>query len=300
MSSANVGRYYAWLTRFQDVVRRLGHDTGQQTLTVHRLLVDPATGRRSGDVLHAHVLRALASGRSRTAEGGTASATWRVLDAGCGLGGTALYLHEHLGGEYIGITLSDSQCERARNEALARGVGTQCRFAVRSYDADLDDLVHGGVDAVVMVESLAHAVSPGATLARLASHVRPGGRLLIVDDVPDEALSSSDRDLLTFQRGWMCPALARRSELLAAARTSGLELVEDRDLTEFVPRRSPGSLAVRIGAARVASLLGAVTPARVLLDSIHGGLALERLYARRLATYRLLVFERASSRSVVA
>ena len=50
----SIARYYAWLSRFQDAARGVAHDTGQQTLTVHRHL-RADDGSVSGDVLHARV-----------------------------------------------------------------------------------------------------------------------------------------------------------------------------------------------------------------------------------------------------
>ena len=41
----NVANYYAWLAWFQDTARRFGHDTGQHSLTVHRLLALRPNGR---------------------------------------------------------------------------------------------------------------------------------------------------------------------------------------------------------------------------------------------------------------
>ena len=49
------------------------------------------------------------------------------------------------------------------------------------------------------------------------------------------------------------------------------------------------------GLVRVNRLAAAVlrpTPARVLLDSLHGDLMLERLYRREVMQYRLIIAER--------
>src|SRR4029453_12219333 len=92
----------------------------------------------------------------------------RVLDAGCGLGGTTFYLHADRGGRYDGITLSADQRARAEREALRRGVADACRFHVRSYDDDLRALAPDGVDLVIAIESLAHAPDPPRPLAHLA------------------------------------------------------------------------------------------------------------------------------------
>lgn len=279
----SIARYYAWLSRFQDAARGVAHDTGQQTLTVHRHL-RADDGTVSGDVLHARVCDAV------TATGG---APRDVLDAGCGLGGTTFYLQARLGGRYTGITLSDTQCARATAEAARRGLADVCRFAVRDYDADLADLLPTGVDLIVAIESLAHAPDPAATIARLAARLRPGGRLLLVDDVPRDTLAWDDPDFAGFRAGWLCPAVATDAALAAAFAAAGLTVCHDEDLTPRVTRRPVAMLETLVFTARAASVLLALTPARVLMGALLGGLKLERLYRRRVVRYRLVIATRA-------
>ncbi len=275
----SIARYYAWLSRYQDAARGVAHDTGQQTLTVHRHL-RAEDGTVSGDVLHARVLDAVIA---------TGGAPADVLDAGCGLGGTTFYLQARLGGRYTGITLSDTQCARATAEAAGRGLAAQCRFAVRDYDADLTDLLPAGVDLIVAIESLAHAPDPAATIARLASRLRPGGRLLLVDDVPRDTLAWNDADFAGFRAGWLCPAVATDTALAAAFTTAGLTVCHDEDLTPRMTRRPPAAREALAAASRLGRVLLAPTPARVLLGASYGGLMLERLYARGVVRYRLIV-----------
>ena len=285
----SVARYYAWLSRFQDVARLFAHDTGQQTFTVHRRLRN-AAGEVSGHVLHERLLQAL-----HVTGGGTAPATFQALDAGCGLGGTIFALHAARGGRYLGITLSPTQCQRATAEAQRRGVDGACRFAVHDYDAPLDGLIPDGVDLIVAIESLAHSPDPARTLGRLAANLRPGGRLLVVDDVPRDALPYDDADLAGFRAGWLCPAVAGDAELTAAFAAAGLTVCHDEDLTPIVPQRGAAALGLLTALNRAASAVLGWTPAGILLGSLHGGLMLERLYRRDLIRYRLLVGRRAAA-----
>ena len=281
----SIARYYAWLSRFQDAARGVAHDTGQTTLTVHRHL-RADDGTVSGDVLHARVVEAARTTAS------AAAAPADVLDAGCGLGGTTFYLQARLGGRYTGITLSDTQCTRATAEAARRGLADVCHFAVRDYDADLTDLLPSGVDLIVAIESLAHAPDPAATIGRLAARLRPGGRLLLVDDVPRDTLAWNDADYAGFRAGWLCPAVATDATLAAALRQAGLAVCHDEDLTPRVPARRAATLAALLMATRAASAVLAPTPVGVLMGALLGGLRLERLYARRVVRYRLVIAKR--------
>lgn len=283
----SIARYYAWLSRFQDLARGVAHDTGQKTLTVHRHL-RADDGTVSGDVLHAQLVEAV------RATAGDAATPADVLDAGCGLGGTIFYLQARLGGRYTGITLSDTQCTRATAEAVRRGLADVCRFAVRDYDADLADLLPSGVDLVVAIESLAHAPDPAATIGRLAARLRPGGRLLLVDDVPRDTLAWDDPDFAGFRAGWLCPAVANDAALGAAFAAAGLSMCHDEDLTSRVKARHPVALTALLLVTRAAAAVAAVTPARLLMGALLGGLRLERLYARGVVRYRLVVAMRAA------
>ncbi len=57
----------------------------------------------------------------------------RVLDIGCGWGGTALYLHKVAGVDVLGVTLSEHQLKIARQRAADAGVAEHVRFELVDY-----------------------------------------------------------------------------------------------------------------------------------------------------------------------
>lgn len=278
MSESRIATYYDWLSLYESLVRRLGYRGGFDRLTVHRLLAPDRPGVAAADVVHDRLAAAL----------GEMNAP-RVVDAGCGVGGTTFYLHGRFGGEYDGLTLSRAQQSRAVREAARRGISPACRFHFRNYDDPLDDLVPGGADLIVAIESLAHSPNPAGTVAGFARALRPGGRLAIVDDVPDEALPQNDPDLAAFRQGWSCPAVARKSDLQAAFRAAELDVEVDEDLTSLVPLRDGGRLERLVRVNRRWHRLLRATRARTLVDALHGGLMLERLYRRGGMRYRFLL-----------
>jgi hypothetical protein len=101
MADSLVAAYYDRLTRWNRLARAVGYGGGSATLTVHRGLADPrANGRPTSTRLHDLIVETVAVDRSP-----------RVLDAGCGLGGTMLALRERWGGDYTGVTLSGAVSE---------------------------------------------------------------------------------------------------------------------------------------------------------------------------------------------
>ncbi len=274
-------QYYDGLSLYQVLAGWLGLGVAARRLTVHRLLTPGRHGVDPADVVHERVIE--------TVEAISSIDSPHVLDAGCGNGGTIFYCQARWGGRYDGLTLSPRQRDHAVAEARRRGLAGVCRFHLRSYDDPIDDLLPGGVDVVVAIESLAHAPDPAATLRRLARAVRSGGCLVVVDDVPGDGLADSDPDFAAFREGWRCPAIARRVLLLESLRAGGLIVERDEDLTPLVVQRDAAALERWLGVSRIVRPILPGSGLQQLAASFHGGLMLERLYRRGVMQYRVLV-----------
>jgi len=105
----------------------------------------------------------------------------RVLDVGCGIGGSARILARDYGFEVLGISISPAQIERARQ--LTPSGLPHCRFAVMDALAlDLPDGAPGqGFDAVWSVEAGPHMPDKQCYADELLRVLRPGGLLVVAD-----------------------------------------------------------------------------------------------------------------------
>jgi tocopherol O-methyltransferase len=158
----------------------------------------------------------------------------RVLDAGCGVGGSAVWLAARYGAEVVGITPVASQVARARVYARRRGVDGLVTFEQQDYlDTPYAD---ASFDVVWAQESVAHTEHKDAFLAEAFRLLRPGGRLVIVDffrwrrpySEPDE------RQLLGTLADWASPDLSTADEFDAWARQAGFVDITWRDITDNV------------------------------------------------------------------
>jgi len=264
------------LSRFLDIARVFGRGGGAEAGSAHRFLAG------ENGVMHATPERldhmVLAAARAA----GLPSLP-RVLDAGCGLGGTIFRWHARLGGQYDGLTLSPEQHHRATAEAARRGIAADCRFHLRSYQ----ETVTGPYDAAIAIESLAHSPDPAATVANLARALAPGGLLLIVDDMPE---GNAQHALLTgFKNGWRCPVLANLTDYRVAIAAAGLDLRKEIDFTSRLRPRPLPWLRVLIALFGLAQRLAPSRTLRDVLGSQHGGFCLEALYRTDAMRYQLLV-----------
>jgi len=270
-----VERYYRWLDRWVRWSRIVRPYSGFDTLTVHRLLDDPATGENGPLVLHKVML-----------EGIELPAAPRVLDAGSGYGGTAFDLQPKIGGRWLGLTISAIQLERAVSEARKRGLQEQIQFRLQSYDVSLNETF----DLVIAIESLVHSADPRATVTNLAASLTPGGHFVLVDDMPVENVRRELRnDVEEAKRMWRCPVMPTERGWSDAFEAAGLEIVRSVDLSSRVYHRPVKEMTALIerDRKRVRRLgwlgLGIIPEANI------GGLLLERLAVQGAMQYRVLV-----------
>jgi SAM-dependent methyltransferase len=120
----------------------------------------------------------------------------RVLEAGCGVGGSAVWLAENLGASVVGVNINARQVERARHVAHGRRLEDRVQFHVADYCAT--ELAGDSFDVVWALESACYAEDKRNFLVEARRLLRPGGRLIVADGflaredlAPDERPSSA-------------------------------------------------------------------------------------------------------------
>jgi SAM-dependent methyltransferase len=158
----------------------------------------------------------------------------RVLDVGCGFGGTLSLVDErHRGLELCGVNIDARQLERASDR-----LSSSERNHIRLIQADAArlPLADASFDVVLAVECVFH-FDRARFFAEAHRVLAPGGALVLSDFVPDErtagylhAISGATSDAIRWTYGAVDFAwpISRYQKL---AMDSGLALVEQRDIT---------------------------------------------------------------------
>ena len=270
-----VARYYTWLDRWVRWNRSVRPYSGIDAMTVHRLLDDPHSGENGPLVIHRLML-----------EGIALPAQPRVLDAGCGYGGSAFDLFPKIGGTWLGLTVSPVQYKRAHSEAGRREIGDRVRFALQSYDAPLTETF----DLVIAIESLVHSSDPDATIANLANALAPGGHLVLVDDMPvEEVPAALADDVAEAKRMWRCPVMPTERGWRTAFAAAGLDVVRSQDLSPLIYHRPVQEMNRLIERDRRRAWWLGWSGLGIIAEANVGGLLLERLAVDGVIQYRLLV-----------
>jgi tocopherol O-methyltransferase len=155
----------------------------------------------------------------------------RILDAGCGVGGSAIWLATTFGAEVVGITPVRSQVDRAWRHARAQGVADRVTFEQQDYRHT--SFPDGSFDVVWALESVCHAPDKPAVLQEAQRLLRPGGRLGIIEYLRTARphAPADERLLQRWLAGWAIPDLATGDELVAALGAVGFAGVRLVDIT---------------------------------------------------------------------
>jgi tocopherol O-methyltransferase len=281
--TAEIREYYEQNTR---LFEQFG--SSSKTHSIHRALWPQGTVslEQALDQSNQLVLQALQPQQTRAG-----AAPFVFADLGCGIAGTLIFLLRHLpeaaGG--LGLTISPFQAR------LARAHLAQVSLASRGLILEGDFLalpLRPGLDALLSIEAFVHAPDPARYFSEAARVLRPGGRLVLVDDfLPADGLpeqSEQRRWLRVYRSGWRVPGLSSLAQVNAWARDCGLGLVSDQNLTPWLRLRTLPRWLTRFILA-----LGSKIPIRhAILPSMLGSLALQHCLKAGLVEYHLLVFEK--------
>jgi cyclopropane fatty-acyl-phospholipid synthase-like methyltransferase len=247
--------------------------TGTQR-AIHRELWGPGVTNAGEAVHHAHAL----------VLDGLGPADERVLDLGCGVGTAALYLARRRPVEVVGVSISPAQIRLAeRFAARSRPLRGSVRFQAADFTELPTELT--GFDHAFAIESFVHADPASAFFRGAARALRPGGVLVIIDDV--RTADPSDARLDDVRAGWHIATLLSVPEAARLAAEAGLDLVASRDLSALQRLGRPRDRVVRAAQPVLRRLSRSVWVA-----SLVGGDALQRCHQQGLLEYRLLRFVR--------
>ena len=162
------------------------------------------------------------------------TASDHVLDAGCGVGGSSIYLAKRCHCQVTGITLSSQQVERAKNFAASHGVSDQTEFKVMDFcHTDFPD---NSFDVVWAIESVCHAENFSDFLKEAYRLLKPNGRIVIADGfLSDRPLKSKEKaGLKRWLSGWKVGSLPSVSEFLLSLKTHRFADISFQDVTQKV------------------------------------------------------------------
>jgi tocopherol O-methyltransferase len=113
----------------------------------------------------------------------------RILDVGCGIGGSSIHLAKHLGAKVTGITISPMQVQMAREAADQEGIDVV--FEV--MDAQDMKFPDGGCfDCIWSIEAISHFGNKQKFFEQASHLLVPGGTIALTDWFKRSGLTAAE------------------------------------------------------------------------------------------------------------
>ncbi len=249
--------------------------------SIHRMLYAPGISSRDQalEYVNALVLNEVLNCRPS-----------RVLDLGCGVGGTIRYLQRSYPAEYTGITISETQVKIGRE------------FGTRLEHADfLDPQWYARQEVfqlIYAIESVQHNPDHNRLLENLRMITEKGACFLVIDDFLHPADSGSrlgsnrkdsdERLVERFKKSWHAFGFTPIADLKEVCAANGFKLEEMTDLSGYMRNSSVWN---RIQLA-LSFLLRLYPSTSSWIENILGGNALKLMQERGISGYYKLLFRR--------
>lgn len=214
-----------------------------------------------------------------------------VLDAGCGVGGSAIWLSKNIGSRVIPLNVVDMQLRRGQELTKKYNVADKIIFTEADYH--YQPFSDNSFDVFWSLESMEHSDNLEKFLGGAYRVLKPGGRLIIAATFKGD-VKPDKRQEHQLAVGARCAGafndFRKASEVLALLGQVGFTSLENKDVTPWVTKSAKEmKRACRGGllGAMMLNKLGIVTD--VMVDNTRWGIYQEGLFKKRITSYNVLI-----------
>jgi len=162
----------------------------------------------------------------------------KILDAGCGVGASTIWLAKNYDVEVTGITISELQCNKANLFAKKAGVSGKVKFYLQDFNKT--NFPDESFDIVWGLESICYAPDKKRFIKEMKRILKSNGKFIIADGfLKKEKPNKIDRFFLSkWFNGWVIPNLADVDEFRRFLDEYGFKNIEFKDITKNVLKSS--------------------------------------------------------------
>lgn len=155
----------------------------------------------------------------------------KVLDAGCGVGGSSIFLASVRGAEVTGITLSAKQVQKANANAKGKGVDGAVNFQVMDYCNT--SFPNDSFDIIWGCESICYASNKEEFIKEAWRLLKPGGRLIVADGFVTQFQNNEDPVIRQWLDGWQVNYLETSQRFASLMEQAGFKNINYRNISKF-------------------------------------------------------------------
>ncbi|MGB0403501.1 MAG: SAM-dependent methyltransferase [Salibacteraceae bacterium] len=157
----------------------------------------------------------------------------KILDAGCGVGGAALFLVQEFDCYVEGVTLSSKQVNIANAAANQLRLSNSAKFTQQSFSKT--NFENNSFDVVWACESTCYANPKEDFLTEAFRVLKPGGKVIILDYfTTPKGLIDKNKNIKNWTNLWAIEKLYNWPDLSIALSVSKLKLISRKEYTKEV------------------------------------------------------------------
>eukprot|EP01088_Endostelium_zonatum_P020400 TRINITY_DN749_c0_g1_i1.p1 TRINITY_DN749_c0_g1~~TRINITY_DN749_c0_g1_i1.p1 ORF type:complete len:310 (-),score=89.29 TRINITY_DN749_c0_g1_i1:99-1028(-) len=186
----------------------------------------------------------------------------RILDVGCGIGGTSIYLAQHFNAQVVGITISPVQVSISTQNAIQQNISDKVAFALLDgekisfsnlskafSDSNSNSTTNTPAksppfsvtepfDIVWISEALSHFSDKRAFFNGAYSVLRPNGKVVIADWFKRANLDSYHHHcyITPIEQGMLLPQLNTPEEYAHMLRSAGFNVLHSDNVSDNVKK----------------------------------------------------------------
>lgn len=156
-----------------------------------------------------------------------------VLDAGCGIGGSSIWLAKNIGCKVTGISISQKQVSTANAIAAKEGVDHLAKFYLNDFTDT--SFTNESFTIIWAIESICHSADKPAFLKEAFRLLKKGGRLILADFFKKENLKGKDAgQIQQWAHGWAVHDFATQQEFEDQIQKSGFDQIKTKDASNAI------------------------------------------------------------------
>ena len=213
----------------------------------------------------------------------------RVLDAGCGVGGSAIWLAKEKKCQVVGISLNSNQVKKARRYASALALESRLVFEQKDYLNT--DYPGNSFDVVWAIESVCYANNKTMFLKEASRLLKPKGILLVADFFKADQLKPDQASLVRrWANGWAVNDFSTAEAFNIALWENGFEQIQNLDVTDAIRPSAKRLYRYYLIGGLVARAYGLFHPTATLLGkaNVHNAWLQYKTLKKGLWTYRIV------------
>jgi tocopherol O-methyltransferase len=161
----------------------------------------------------------------------------KILDAGCGVGGSAVFLTRKKNVLVTGISLSEKQVSFAKRRVREMMLDKKIAFHVMDYGKT--PFIPGSFDVVWACESLSSAPDKTLPIKEFYRLLKDGGRLILSDFFLAPGNPDDKKGLIgKWERTWSIPGFVTSQSFMNTITEAGFKVTQESDYTAEIYKSS--------------------------------------------------------------